>query len=196
MAAFGAMLPKRSHLGMAGHYAAMSEFLLRGYNVAVPTVDVGDDVFVVDDRDGTLWRVQVKTGSTSAHAIPTAKPLSIQCQLSRRQLREAKPAELFFMLMARWGARWRFVLISRRDLERLRDAFESRSRSGQRGRKPRRDADASSDALSLKVEWTEGTARAWGTSLDGYLDQWPADFPILDSGPGAVRPRPRRSPGS
>lgn len=27
----------------------MSELLLRGWNVAVPVVDVGDDVFVVDD---------------------------------------------------------------------------------------------------------------------------------------------------
>lgn len=159
-------------------------------------MDVGDDVFVVDDRDGTLWRVQVKTGNASAHAIQAAKPLSIQYLLSRRQLREAKPAELFFMMMARWGAHWRFVLISRRDLERLRDEFESRSRSGQRGRKPRRDADANSDALNLKVEWTVGTARAWGASLAAYLDQWPADFPVLDSGPGSVKPRPRRSPGS
>jgi hypothetical protein len=35
----------------------MSEFLLRRYNVAVPAVDVGDDAFVIDDRDGATWRV-------------------------------------------------------------------------------------------------------------------------------------------
>jgi hypothetical protein len=51
-----AMPAKRSHYGMAGHLAAMSEFVLRGYNVAIPMVDVGDDVFVVDDRDGALRR--------------------------------------------------------------------------------------------------------------------------------------------
>jgi hypothetical protein len=31
----------------------MSELLLRGWNVAVPVVDVGDDVLVVDDNDKT-----------------------------------------------------------------------------------------------------------------------------------------------
>ena len=31
----------------------MSEFLYRGYNVAVPAVDIGDDVYVVEDRLGT-----------------------------------------------------------------------------------------------------------------------------------------------
>ena len=34
-APFSAM-EKRSHLGMAGHHAAMSELLYRGYNVAAP----------------------------------------------------------------------------------------------------------------------------------------------------------------
>jgi len=53
------MAGKRSHFGMAGQLAAMSEFLLRGYNVAVPAVDVGDDIFVVDDREGLLSLVQV-----------------------------------------------------------------------------------------------------------------------------------------
>ena len=41
----------------------MSEFLLRGYNVAVPEVDIGDDIFVVHDAAGELWRIQVKTAN-------------------------------------------------------------------------------------------------------------------------------------
>ena len=39
----------------------MSYFLLRGWNVAVPEVDVGDDIFVVDDKKGVFYRIQVKT---------------------------------------------------------------------------------------------------------------------------------------
>ena len=35
----------------------MSEFLFRGYNVAVPEVDRGDDLFVVQDADGSLTMV-------------------------------------------------------------------------------------------------------------------------------------------
>jgi hypothetical protein len=41
--------------------AVMSEFLTRGWNVAIPEVDIGDDIFVVQDDDGTMRRVQVET---------------------------------------------------------------------------------------------------------------------------------------
>ena len=51
---------KKTHFGRAGEYFVMSELLLRGWNVAVPVVDIGDDVFVIDDRDKTTRRVQVK----------------------------------------------------------------------------------------------------------------------------------------
>ena len=62
-------MDKRSHLGTAGHYAAMSEFLYRGYNVAVPAVDLGDDVYVVEDQMGTMWRLQVKTTDQSEEKV-------------------------------------------------------------------------------------------------------------------------------
>lgn len=47
-------MPKRINLytGRAGQMAVMAEFLIRGYNVAVPEVDVGDDILVVKDRSG------------------------------------------------------------------------------------------------------------------------------------------------
>ena len=38
------------YLGKAGQLAAMSYFLMRGWNVATPEVDVGDDLFVVEDK--------------------------------------------------------------------------------------------------------------------------------------------------
>lgn len=41
----------------------MSELLARGLNVAIPEVDVGDDILVVRGTDDRLWRVQVKTGT-------------------------------------------------------------------------------------------------------------------------------------
>src|SRR2546429_372532 len=110
-------LEKRSHLGMAGHYAAMAEFLYRGYNVAVPSVDVGDDVYVVEDGDGTMWRLQVKTGDGVADEKRDENRVlvSTSCaySLSRRQLREIKANELFFMFVVRWEHRWRFLLIAR-----------------------------------------------------------------------------------
>ena len=45
--------------------AVMAEFLARGYNVAVPEVDRGDDLFVVRDDNGELSRIQVKSASAA-----------------------------------------------------------------------------------------------------------------------------------
>ena len=36
-----------------------------GWNVAIPEVDIGDDIFVVQDDNGTLRRVQVKTSTST-----------------------------------------------------------------------------------------------------------------------------------
>nr|GFA88714.1 hypothetical protein [Tanacetum cinerariifolium] len=40
--------PKRQHLylGKAGQFAVMAGCLMRGFNVAIPEVDIGDDLFV------------------------------------------------------------------------------------------------------------------------------------------------------
>jgi hypothetical protein len=62
------MADKTTHFGRAGEFFAMSELLLRGWNVAVPVVDVGDDAFVIDDNDKTTWRLQVK--SAEAETMP------------------------------------------------------------------------------------------------------------------------------
>ncbi len=42
----------------------MSLLLARGWNVAIPEVDTGDDIFVVKDRSGDFIKVQVKTTYT------------------------------------------------------------------------------------------------------------------------------------
>ena len=54
---------KNQYVGRSGHLAVMAEFLIRGYNTAIPEVDRGDDILVVEDAVGQIWRVQVKTGS-------------------------------------------------------------------------------------------------------------------------------------
>jgi hypothetical protein len=174
-------MEKRSHLGMAGHYAAMSEFLYRGYNVAVPAVDIGDDVYVVEDQMGTMWRLQVKTTDQPEEKVATYL-------LSRRQLRDIKENELFFMFMARWQQRWRFILIARDQLAEIRDTFEVVDRSGRRGRRPANDADARTDGLALRIEWNDADAKGWGVSFAPYLDCWPSSFPENPDGPGTVKP--------
>jgi hypothetical protein len=39
-------MARENYVGRAGQLAVMAEFLLRGYNVAIPEVDEGDDIFV------------------------------------------------------------------------------------------------------------------------------------------------------
>ena len=48
------------YLGRAGEFVVMSHFLMRGWNVAVPEVDIGDDIFVIEDAKGISLRIQVK----------------------------------------------------------------------------------------------------------------------------------------
>ena len=155
-------MEKRSHLGMAGHFAAMAEFLYRGYNVAVPSVDVGDDVYVVEDRGGAMWRLQVKTadGTLDERRGADQRIERVACSfgLSRRQLREAKQNELFFMFVVRWESRWRFILVSRRSLGDIRDEFVASDRTGKGGRKPLSDDEASGDSLTLRIDWSENDA--------------------------------------
>ena len=185
---------KRSHFGMAGHFAAMSDLLLRGYNVAVPSVDVGDDVLVLDDQRGSLRRVQVKTADVGeevrdGHARLTRKV--VKYTLSRPQLREQKASDLFFMLMVRWDRRWRFLFVPRQKLADLRDDFVARDRTNTPGPKPKSDDRAAGDALLLEVTWTEDDAVGWAVSLRDYLETW-TDLPELPTGPGAVSPAAAR----
>jgi hypothetical protein len=173
-------MDKRSHLGMAGHHAAMAEFLYRGYNVAVPAVDIGDDVYIVEDQAGTMWRLQVKTADQLQGRLATYR-------LSREQLGRVKANELFYMFMVRGRGGWRFILIARTQLFAIRTAFETADRSRRRGPRPIADAQATSDSLSLRIEWRPEDARGWDASFAPYLDRWPAVFAERSFGPGAVR---------
>lgn len=178
------MSDKKTHFGRAGEYFAMSELLLRGWNVAVPVVDIGDDVFIIDDRDKATRRVQVKT---SAVVPGDAGRLSAKFNLSREQLRTAQPIELFYMLMMRTGTRWRFLVVPRTELIAIRDAYVGSAKTRQgRGRRPVGDEEAKSDVLALTVELDGDKATGWDASLGKYLERWPDDIWVVDGGPGSA----------
>jgi hypothetical protein len=93
--------------------AVMAEFLLLGWNAALPEVDVGEDVFVVKDETGELWRVQVKTA--------TAKPLrtgySAQFNISLSQLLTQRIPDLVYVFAIRSLVGWApFIVIGRGEL--------------------------------------------------------------------------------
>jgi hypothetical protein len=185
------MSDKKTHFGRAGEYFAMSELLLRGWNVAVPVVDIGDDVFVINDHDKTTWRVQVKAATTEpadakGDTLPTG-PLRANFNLSRAQLRTAQAIELFYMLMVRSGTRWLFLVIPRMALLEIRDDYleSARKRTGP-GRRPLGDEQARTDTLLLSVALDGNVATGWDASLSKYLDQWPEDLPVVLGGPGSI----------
>jgi hypothetical protein len=115
------------HIGKAGHLAAMAEFLLRGYNVAMPEVDLGDDIFVVHDARGKLWRIQVKT----AIGKPTQYGWSGQFIVGERQIETRKEPDLYFVLALRCGTQWDFIVLSRAQLRREYRGYEVGTLSGE-----------------------------------------------------------------
>ena len=102
-------MPASHYIGKAGHLAVMGELCLRGYNVGMPEIDVGDDVFVVRDDTGAMWRLQVKTarGRRQQHSWAfgfRARESSIQ---------HPQTPELHFVFVMRLDTAWRFLVIDR-----------------------------------------------------------------------------------
>lgn len=107
------------YLGQAGQMYVMSEFLSRGWNVAVPEVNVGDDIFVVKDKEGTFRRAQVKTatGQSKKYGCSALFKLSIQ------QLQTTFTPDLHYIFTIRFNERWQSPLIFRRLI--LQELFET-----------------------------------------------------------------------
>ena len=93
-------------VGKAGQLFVMSEFLMRGWNVAMPEVDTGDDIFVVEDENDTFFRVQVKT----AQAIERKGGCSVQFSVPLRQLKDSDPA-IYFVFAVRRNNVWAYIIL-------------------------------------------------------------------------------------
>src|SRR5438270_5920115 len=101
------------YFAKGGETVEMSELLLRGYNVAIPAVDVGDDIYVVEDAESNLIRVQVK----SSNCAKTTYGFRAQVRLKKSQLSEGKKTKLVYIFALRFEERWRFLVIGREKLE-------------------------------------------------------------------------------
>lgn len=106
--------PKRQHLylGKAGQFAVMAECLMHGFNVAIPEVDIGDDLFVVNDQSGNYRRIQVKTKT----AIQRKSAHSIQFQVSLLQLEQTFTPDLIYVFASRFANGWGPFLVIPRDV--------------------------------------------------------------------------------
>jgi hypothetical protein len=106
------------YIGKAGQFAVMAELAFRGYNVAIPEIDKGDDVFVLNDTTGNLTRIQVKTATGSE--LQRYKD-AYRCQFSARRdhIDNPQASGTHYIFVGRCGSRWRFVILERGILRHL-----------------------------------------------------------------------------
>ncbi len=102
------MIKNNYHLyfGKAGQLVVMSEFLLRGWNVAIPEVDEGDDIFVVRHETSKLMRIQVKASNLKVQR----NSKYAQFNISLRQLFDT-PKNFHFVFVSRNENSWESLLI-------------------------------------------------------------------------------------
>ena len=99
----------------------MSEFLMLGWNVAIPEVDIGDDIFVVQDDNGTLRRVQVKTSTSTIRK----DSISGQFSVSLKNLRNISNILVHYIFLIRVNDGWSKPILIRQDY--LLDYFENKN---------------------------------------------------------------------
>jgi len=163
------------YVGKAGHLAVMSELALRGYNVAMPEMDIGDDIFAVNDATAKMWRIQVKTATVKkekANPPQTPPPRVVRPVKRRFQFRikvtaitDAPRRDSCFVFVMRAARRWRYCIIRGSKLEdRYRDKQLGSENKGH---------------VQLWLTLDGDSLRAGGLDLSRHLDSWDDVFPRI-----------------
>lgn len=150
------------YLGKAGHLAVMSEFLIRGWNVAIPEVDIGDDIFVVQDDNGTLRRVQVKTSTSTARQ----NSFSAQFNIPLTQLRSIASILVHYVFVVRHNDQWTKPVIIRQDY--LLDHFRNDNIGTEHN-----------SNLNIYFSYSTDKVECSGLDLTKYVSDF-TDFPLIE----------------
>lgn len=179
-------LSKRAFTGRSGHLAVMAEFLYRLINVAIPEVDVGDDVFVVKGDSAEVVRVQVKT----ATAIEQVKSYVALVNVPESQLQvpqDNPPLVYAFPVRRKKGkeGRWSdFIVIRRETLFVLYDKRQAGTRYV--------DKDSKKPYVQFRIVLTDATAQSGPGKVDmqPYRDAWDPWPPprYVEEEPGEAAP--------
>jgi hypothetical protein len=150
------------YLGKAGHLTVMSEFLILGWNVAIPEVEIGDDIFVVQDDNGTLRRVQVKTST------PTFRKdsFSAQFSVSVKNLRNISNILVHYIFLVRLNDEWSKPVIIRQDY--LIDHFENNKVGSE-----------ANGNITFYFSYVNGTVECSGQDFTNYVRDF-TDFPRIE----------------
>lgn len=152
------------YLGKAGHLTVMSEFLTRGWNVAIPEVDIGDDIFVVQDDNGTLRRVQVKTSASTTRQ----NSFSGQFAIPLHQLRNISNIPVHYVFILRHHNQWTKPVIIRQDY--LLDLFQTKNMGS-----------VYEEKLNLYFAFKESNrVDCSGIDLSQFICDF-SDFPLIDA---------------
>ncbi len=139
---------RRAFFGRSGHLAVMAEFLHRRINVAIPEVDVGDDVFVVKGTDETVTRVQVKSATAEEGQSSYAGTFNVpEAQL--RVPNDRPP--LVYVFVVRHDSRWSDFVVIRRSALLALHSRGAGSPSVDENRK---------EIIKFRIVFTKNTARS------------------------------------
>ena len=150
------------YLGKAGHLNVMSEFLILGWNVAIPEVDIGDDIFVVQDDNGTLRRVQVKTSTSTGRK----DGFSGQFSVSVKNLRNVSNILVHYIFLVRHNDEWTKPIIIRQDY--LLDHFENNAVGSE-----------AKGNITFYFSYTKGKVECSGQDFTKYIKDF-TDFPKIE----------------
>ena len=174
----------------------MAEILARGWNVAIPEVDMGTDVFVAEDDGGRLTRVQIKT--TVADSRDGRRWTAHAIELPSEQfLRQDEPVPLLYAFVIRLGEGWQFIVISRPELrDHWREFQRQRQDDRAAGRavkgRPSKALDGVAEEPAIAFVLTEGEVMAWGgRDFQRYKNNWEMfDLLMLPAKATATEPDP------
>ena len=147
------------YVGKAGHLAVMGELCLRGYNVAMPEIDKGDDIFVVRDDSGAMWRLQVKTSLGTANV----KSRRYQFRIRNTAIQTPQTPELHFIFVLRKDTRtWRYLVMDRAVLRN----YVNNQNMGSAG------PEYHQLYITLSDTGNETFATCSGIDLSAHLEDW------------------------
>lgn len=161
------MTKRNPYVGKAGQLAVMGELAWRGYNVALPEIDIGDDIYSVNDKTGAMLRIQVKTSKRNPKKRSKTVKYSFQIRCSA--IKTPQNPELHFVFACRVENGFRFLVMSRDVLRNYVNVHNAGSPGEKEKDRRRFDIDIQED----------GTAQCSRLDWASHLEDWSA-WPYVD----------------